>query len=487
MQSRRSKVLMLSIDALRSDCVRANEDKRRLRYLGVTHMPETPTLDALLGRGTTFTSCFTAAPYTSAAHAAIFTGLMTVNNGIREHYRTALFPRIETLFTHFKRAGYVTVLANDMQAIFSHNLGLTSDVDHYVAMNDRKVGQILTERSDEPVFCFWHIANIHSPFGLCSLEIDGARFRAEVELIAGMAGVEYSPDGPRQLNMEALTDPEELLLRKRYFQALRSLYEQRRYADIMNLYIRSMEHMDRHRLASIVALLEGIGWLDHGTLCIFGDHGEEYSDRCFMHHTSVTDGAINVPLTFVAPDLPRNAVDKSVVRTIDIAPTLLELAGLEPRQSLDGVSLVAHMKNRLPTGAVAIGELFQHAGEDEIRRRNMIEQAVHERTAIGSLDWPLPSIHKLFARDNRWKIAVDRDLIGGGERVELFDCENDVLELKNVAAEYPRAVRSLYDELSMLLQRQLDPADSVRAVNPRRISAELENMGYLRGRDRFGI
>ena len=79
---------------------------------------------------------------------------------------------------------------------------------------------------------------------------------------------------------------------------------------------------------------------DNDVLMIFADHGEEFWDHGGFEHGHTTyDELLRVPLILRAPGVPAGSVD-APVSLLDLAPTVLELVGVDPAQALDGSSLV---------------------------------------------------------------------------------------------------------------------------------------------------
>ena len=136
--------------------------------------------------------------------------------------------------------------------------------------------------------------------------------------------------------------------------------------------------------------LDQRGWMDHAHICLMGDHGEDFSDRCFMHHDSVVEGAVHVPIAFTSPDLPICRTDDAIVRTIDILPTLPDLSGIEAPSGLDGTCLNRRMRQKTPLDLVAKGEAFLYRQKDAVldaevrnRRLDLYEQGVkRKRTSV---------------------------------------------------------------------------------------------------------
>ena len=100
------RIILVSIDNLRADCLSANSDKAKLAPYNLSSYGSTPTLDALASQGAFFTHCFSAASYTTASHASMLTGLYPAQHGVREYYRNGIRKNVRTLFQILKDAGY---------------------------------------------------------------------------------------------------------------------------------------------------------------------------------------------------------------------------------------------------------------------------------------------------------------------------------------------------------------------------------------------
>jgi arylsulfatase A-like enzyme len=127
---------------------------------------------------------------------------------------------------------------------------------------------------------------------------------------------------------------------------------------IIDLYDGCVKNFD-DEVARILDYLENSGLADNTIVLIFSDHGFEF----FEHETwgqgnsAIGDFSARVPLIISDPRHPQPALVPEVVRTVDIAPTLLELAGLPVREGMEGVSLVPLMRGgRLPNDLPAFYE-----------------------------------------------------------------------------------------------------------------------------------
>ena len=78
------------------------------------------------------------------------------------------------------------------------------------------------------------------------------------------------------------------------------------------------------------------------TLIVFtSDHGDQLGDNWIYGRRAVFDGHFHVPLVFHNPRrIPANATRRAFTEHVDLAPTFLELLGLDVDQHFDGVSLL---------------------------------------------------------------------------------------------------------------------------------------------------
>jgi N-acetylglucosamine-6-sulfatase len=95
-------------------------------------------------------------------------------------------------------------------------------------------------------------------------------------------------------------------------------------------------------LGRILAALEKAGQLDNTVIVFTSDHGYFYGEHGLNEERRLAyEEAIRIPLLIRYPSrVKAGAVASEMVLTIDLAPTLLELAGLPPLQGMQGRSLV---------------------------------------------------------------------------------------------------------------------------------------------------
>ncbi|KAB7507689.1 Extracellular sulfatase Sulf-1 [Armadillidium nasatum] len=117
---------------------------------------------------------------------------------------------------------------------------------------------------------------------------------------------------------------------------------------------------------SVISKLEERGFLDNTYVFFTSDHGYHLGQFSMPRDKREPyEFDIRVPLLVRGPGISEGAEISDVVTNIDLAPTFLELAGLEAPQNMDGVSFKSYLLNSAnPT--VNISErtlLIEHSGE----------------------------------------------------------------------------------------------------------------------------
>lgn len=104
-------------------------------------------------------------------------------------------------------------------------------------------------------------------------------------------------------------------------------------------------------VAAIVAALRKTNQLDNTYIVFMGDNGYLLGQHAITYGKYFPyEPALRIPMVISGPGIERNTVVKKMAFEIDIAPTLMQLAGVTPTRQLDGRSLVGVMMKdrRLP-------------------------------------------------------------------------------------------------------------------------------------------
>jgi arylsulfatase A-like enzyme len=109
-------------------------------------------------------------------------------------------------------------------------------------------------------------------------------------------------------------------------------------------------------IAQLFATLRELGLYDDAVIAFVSDHGEQFYEHGeYGHGLKLHDEEIRIPLILKAPGL-RGAVD-DLVSSIDLAPALLELAGVAALPAAQGLSLLTQRPERAERGAFSEGTM----------------------------------------------------------------------------------------------------------------------------------
>ena len=185
------------------------------------------------------------------------------------------------------------------------------------------------------------------------------------------------------------------------------------------------------QIGKLLAEFDRLGLADNTIVVLWGDHGFHLGDLgIWTKHTNY-EQANRIPIFIVAPGVTKpKSSTKQLTESVDLFPTLAELAGLPAPsgpQPVDGLSLVPVLKNP----AARVRDHAYHA-------------------------YPKQKLGRAI-RTERYRL-VEWQAFGGSTDIaeyELYDYETDPLETKNLAAKSPQVVA----DLKQILARHLPPVD----------------------------
>lgn len=191
-------------------------------------------------------------------------------------------------------------------------------------------------------------------------------------------------------------------------------------AVLIHGYHAATSYMDA-QLGRVLDALDRLSLSANTVVVLWGDHGWHLGDHGWWCKHSNYEQATRIPLLISAPGVTRGGgrVTKSLAETVDIYPTLAELAGLPtPKvpQGIEGRSLVPVLRKPNGRGAEHVFHAYP--------RGERIGRAVRtERYRL--VEWKVPGA------------AADT------AEFELYDYKSDPLETKNHAASEPGVVAKL--------------------------------------------
>jgi len=399
--SKGSNIILISVDSLRAD---------HLGTYGYSR-PTSPNIDALASGASVFERASSQAPWTLPSHVSLLTSLYP-----RSHQTTALNRSVPaaatTLAGELKQFGYRThaiVSGPFMRSSF----GMDRGFDHYdedLALGGHSVshravtsGQIhqrmnrLLDHTPAPFFLFLHYWDVHYDY-----------------LPPAPYDEMFDPDYRGDLSSEAFIRNDEIWsgMPPRDLEHLIALYDgEIRYADA--------------QLGRLLAWLKEREVFENTSILVTSDHGEEFSDHGSMegHQWTLYDEVLRVPLVLRIPGRAEGAVVEDLVDLLDLAPTLLESAGLASYPEFEGRSL--------------------RGGESQVspRREPLLFSQIkrfNEKRAVRTARYKL--IYTVDTGTNEFGFAIRPGF-------ELFDLQTDPQERVNVYSERPAVARVLVEQL----------------------------------------
>jgi choline-sulfatase len=270
----------------------------------------TPTLDVLAGQGSWFSTCLTAYPLTLPSHTSIMTGLYPYHHAVRNN-GTYVVPKSDTTLAEILHArGYATH-AIVSAFVLDSQFGLDQGFDEY--------DDDLSGGPKQKMFMFKEIkATQTADKAIKWLSLDRPKekpFFLWVHFFDPHADYEPPPD----VAVEFPGDP----------------------------YTGEIHYADRE-LGRVLDALGKVGLAASTDIVFTSDHGDglgEHGER--TRGFFIYDSTTRVPLVFSGPGVPARRRVDTLVRTVDIVPTVLDLLGIRTPSGLDGESAVPLWNGRL--------------------------------------------------------------------------------------------------------------------------------------------
>lgn len=440
---------------------------------------QTPTLDQLAANGIRFTNAYAECPVCIPARRTLMTGTPPRAHGDRLFQETLPMPNLPTLAQTFRDAGYQAYAVGKLHVYPQRNRIGFDDVildeegrqiygvidDYELFLGDQgyagrffEHGMSNNEYSYRPWFfpeethatnwaanqmcrvikrkdpnrpAFWYLSFRHPHPPLLPLP-------AYLDLYRDM-GIDI--DMP--FMGEWVNDPERCFsLQMHCARGEKFTPAQIRGARLA--FYALCTHID-HQLRVVIGTLREEGLLDNTIICFTSDHGDMLGNHSMWAKRLFYENSANIPLLLmgVAGDerVGHHRVDNRLVGWQDIMPTLLDLAGIDIPDTVEGISMVGERKR----------DWFYSEIDEGPRATRMIH-------------------------DGRYKLIY----YSAGNHRQLFDLENDPRELVNLAASPDHA--DVLDRLTNILISQLYGGDEAWVQNDKLVG--LPDADYVPGPNR---
>ncbi|MBZ4187560.1 sulfatase [Niabella beijingensis] len=177
---------------------------------------------------------------------------------------------------------------------------------------------------------------------------------------------------------------------------------------LRHAYFAAVSYVDT-QIGKVLEALKQAGLDKNTVVVLWGDHGWHLGDERVWGKHTLSDYSLRSPLILRVPGMPAAGMSSpQVVQSVDIYPTLLQLAHISPKGILDGRSLYP--------------ELFRTGRGHATVARSYFNRGISLRTSRYRLT-------KYYRQEQ--------------PVTELYDYTNDPYETRNLAASFPGVVDSL--------------------------------------------
>lgn len=373
---------------------------------------QTPNLDQLAKDGMKFDRAFLTCSSCSPSRASIITGRYPHSTGA--HQLHLPLPASQVTFVEkLKAAGYYTASAGKWHM----GTPTLSKFDHVTTKLNEWVPTLEQRPKDKPFFMWFAFIDPHRPYQRNSIE---RPHKAEEVVVPP-----YLPDTPEVRNDLAL-----------YYDEITRL-------DLVVGRVR--EELRKQNAAS-------------DTVIIFvSDNGRPFP-RC---KTSVYDSGIRTPCLIAWPgQVKPGTVCDSLISSVDLAPTILELAGLPVSETFQGKSFKTLLKNPgSKTRDYIFAEHNWHDFEDFGRavrspRFKYIRNFYTDLPGTPPADAVRSETYvKMLQLRGEKKLSADQKgcFLAPRPEIELYDLEADPHELHNLAGQ--KDTQKVEQELRLALDK----------------------------------
>ncbi|MEN1678979.1 MAG: sulfatase [Planctomycetota bacterium] len=438
----RPSVLFLAVDDLRPE----------IGCYGSAKML-TPSIDRLAGRGVRFDRAYCNIAVCGASRASLMSGLRPTPTRFTRHDTQVSVDAagVPTLPATFKAAGYHTVTNGKVYHQKRDDADAWSEPDwreggpgSWWALEENRAMVSPTTRgpayesADKPV-------SSYPDFRTATKTIEDLRRLSAGEKPFFIASGFYKPHLPFVTPQEfwslypsdAIQLPDNMFFPRNLDRAFRYNWgELRKYdavpskgplstdaaRNMLRGYYACVSFTDA-QIGRVIDALDQLDLAESTIVVLWGDHGWQLGEHGFWCKHTNFEVATRVPLVIVAPGVDGARATTRLVETVDLYPTLCELAGLPEPEHLQGRSLLPLLE------------------DTEARHKD----AVYTRYGGGDA-----------VRTERFRYVEQRDRRGVGklQATALFDLQLDPGENDNVVQqpEYAEAVLRLRDQLARARQ-----------------------------------
>ena len=370
-QDDRRPVIFISIDSLRADhCTPYGYTPEF-----ASNESTTPFMQRLANEGALFENCSAAAPWTLPSHVSMLSGMHPIEHGVRAR-RYRMSNDLELVSSRFQNAGYET--GGFYSAPFLHGVwGFARGFDSYEPALDYLQGNdaahAMVRRGSREIQKFHELADgdretaPHVVEKAVSWLAEGDRYEDPFFLFLHFWDPHYDFHPPTEYAARFHPDYQGPIDGSGFNDA-EATYSADDMAHYRALYDAEIRYTDDH-LARLFAQLEKWGIGDDVIIAIVSDHGDEFGEHGQRgHHKTLYEEVMRVPMVIRAHGLiPAGTRVGQSVANYDLAPTLLDLAGLGEWPGRSGLSMAPVWADKDNPGHEVVMDLLHPGRRLDVR------------------------------------------------------------------------------------------------------------------------
>jgi arylsulfatase A-like enzyme len=437
-------ILFILVDSFRSDKSNGN-------------LQITPNIDKLINQGIFFKNAFSSSDYTITGYGSIFTSLYPFNAGILGMNYHKIFSSAPNYLTKLKEFGYHnyctidSILSELGFSDFFENSDQGYDrttVDLFNGLDKKILDKFTSMELNEPWFYFIHLDDLHLPvrvpkkfknknyndrYDLVVSQIDHFVGELVKKIDSNNTIICLTADHGDYILSTDHGETESLNTRLK--SNVRKIIPKKVY-DVMAIQKRKINYTIKKSQAKT-----------------------SLEERSLQTRTAkerfLYDDLIHVPLLFYGKNIPQKGINNTLVRSVDIFPTLASLIGMPDNLKIDG-------KNLRP---IFNDEPFE---EESVYLENTIFDTVtkNPQGCIG-------------IRTKNYKYF--RSLENKNKKVNLFDITNDLYEQNNLIEKNPILGEEMEKTLNKIRQKLSEKFEkpSIDKDEAKKVEEELKKLGYI--------
>ena len=386
----------------------------------------TPNIDKLVESGKSYINAFTTAGVCACSRSSLLTGKNQISIGAM-HMRTSTRTEVPYLAVPdsnikafpeiLRKFGYFTFTNDKLDYQFS---GILPGTGPFTIWNSEDSFYGWKERqTKQPFFGIINLTVTHES-GLFVGKMNSALATA---IKLRQKAIQFQYDAPvksKDVNVPAfLPDTKEIR------EDIARVYN--------NIYILDLQ------VKEILDELKADGLIENTIIIFTSDHG----DGLPRYKRELFDTGINVPLIMVIPDkfnkweTDPNSKSERLISFLDIAPTILDLAGISVPEYMDGISFFSSNENR-----------YIFAARDRLDNQEGKVRAIRDKRykLIKNFSPGIVGAQKLEFRENLQSVKKMRSMLNKGTltasqkiwfekipEIQLYDLWRDPNEVQNLA------------------------------------------------------